>query len=753
MSAEGNTYYLIKSNVHYTKAKGKGIHAERSSKIIARDIFGDMNEISKFMSIAIASCDVNCYAPQMNPVKISNCMKYLKFTALEYRFEGSKIDDGKYAYKMSIHERAKMVKSWSFTTERPIDASQESSHMSTNTDLSKMCCAVEQTPNFEEVLPFEVSVCGQLMTYKIPESSGVSFRYNLYADNISDLSYKWLVLMAWGANAVHKRPGPTSKSANCFARFCYHNFGEFFELQQQIAKELKTAPELDLEDIVGLDQIRLILLTMHGSAQLIFKFYGAEIDRVEARLSKSRKKASANLLQLWRSIRDRMEIVVAFPEEEILSMSSQEISKLVQNIALKLKGDGRLIVINILDMALKKIHPLDNRLQQYVAQTTSADLMEQLRDTSKSFFNRNYNYNNNIKPYWMKHGWYNYISSLIRVLILGESSRIIVQKPTGKILRVSESYPNFVSILPGIYLISMTIELKLYYEETKMAQVIVTFTKETFVKVLGSCVRKSAIYILVKKDKSNFQSLLELREIVIPLDPLEPVKMTLLEDDVEKTWHGMVKKDKLIMIDMNQNLMRTYKLSSNSVKASEKKLYLEPSADSTDAKLNTLHEILKKASVYFQPKFDISSTHLGCVIEKSAFQPTEHSDCFFAVSLSEVESPAVHFEKFLDKDYYAKTRIVTSFQSGHIASILIRHNNHTVNMVTFKNSKFQEFYRLKHMASIKSVFETNKLHDTNPSGGGTLIFDGATQRIKIYYRQTDDAGKMNIRMKALKIIV
>ena len=47
-----------------------------------------------------------------------------------------------------------------------------------------MCCAVDQTHNFDKVLPFEVSVCGQLMTYKIPESSGVSFRYNLHADNI-----------------------------------------------------------------------------------------------------------------------------------------------------------------------------------------------------------------------------------------------------------------------------------------------------------------------------------------------------------------------------------------------------------------------------------------------------------------------------------------------------------------------------------------------------------------------------------------
>ena len=127
--------------------------------------------------------------------------------------------------------------------------------------------------------------------------------------------------------------------------------------------------------------------------------------------------------------------------------------------------------------------------------------------------------------------------------------------------------------------------------------------------------------------------------------------------------------------------------------------------------------------------------------------------CFFAVSLSAADSPAVYFEKFPEKDYYAKTRILTSFQSGHIASIMIRYKYYTANMVTFKNGKFQEVCRLKHMPSIKSVFESNKLHDTNPSGSATLIFDGATQRIKIYYRQTDDAGNTNIRVKDLKIIV
>ena len=267
--------------------------------------------------------------------------------------------------------------------------------------------------------------------------------------------------MAWGRSSVLQSPGSTSDSAKCFVNFCSHNFREFFELEQQIAKELKTDPYLDLEDIAGLDQIRLILLTMHRIARLIFKTYGAEIDRVEARLSKSRKKASASLLQLWRSIRDRMEIVVAIPEEEILSISSQKISKLVQNISLKKKGDGRLVVMNILDIALKKIHPLDNRLQQYVAQMTSADLMEQLRVTSRLHGNLN-----NRKLYWMKQGKCVYVLSLLRAFIQAETSKIIVQKPTGQILRVCENYTDFVSVFPGVYLIWKSDEFRLYYEVT-----------------------------------------------------------------------------------------------------------------------------------------------------------------------------------------------------------------------------------------------------------------------------------------------
>ena len=534
-------------------------------------------------------------------------------------------------------------------------------------------------------------------------------------------------------------------------RFCSYNFGEFFSLQEQAAKQLKAAPELDLEDIIAFDQIRLIMLTVHRSAQLIFKIYSAEIDCVEARLTKSRKKTSANLLQLWRSIRERMEILVAIPEEEILTLSSQEISNLLEKIAHKHKDSyGWLVIMNILGMALKNIHPLDNRLQQYVAQTISVDLMEQLKDTSRLIQNRDLN---SRRPYWMKFGQCYQVSSVVRALLQVETSRIIVQKATGQILRVHENFTNFVSVFPGVYLIWKSDELRLYYEATKTTKVIASFTQERLMKVLGSYVRKIAIYILVQKHKTDNRSLLELREIVVPIDPHETVKMTLLEDDVEKTWHGIVKKDMLVMIDLNQNLIRIFKLSSLPVQASERKLYLEPAADCTDDKFNTFYEIIKNTSLYTQPKFDVSNTHLGCVIEKPLYPATGHRYCFFAVSLSVAESPAVCFEKIPENEHHAKTRIVTGFQSACIANILIRHNDHTVNMVTFKNGKFQEVYSLKPMPSIKSAFETNKLHDSNPYGTATVIFDGATQRIKIYYRHRDDAGKMNIRVKALKIIV
>ena len=163
-----------------------------------------------------------------------------------------------------------------------------------------------------------------------------------------------------------------------------------------------------MEDIIGLDLIRLIFLTIHRSAQMIFKIYGAEIEKIEANQSKSRKKASANLLRLWRSIREKMNILAAIPEEDILSLDYQEFINLVQMIALKHKRvNWKLVIMNILDMAIKKIHPLDNRLAQYVAKTTSADLMEQLRDSNienRDFNNRNLN--------WMRLGQCHCISSL-----------------------------------------------------------------------------------------------------------------------------------------------------------------------------------------------------------------------------------------------------------------------------------------------------------------------------------------------------
>ena len=112
--------------------------------------------------------------------------------------------------------------------------------------------------------------------------------------------------------------------------------------------------------------------------------------------------------------------------------------------------------------------------------------------------------------------------------------------------------------------------------------------------MVGSYVRKSAIYILVRKDKSNYQSLLELREIVVPINPEIPVKMNLLEDDVVRTWHSIVKKDMLVMIDLSQNLMRIYKLGSQPAKAGERKVYLKPASGSGDEKFNDFYQIISK---------------------------------------------------------------------------------------------------------------------------------------------------------------
>ncbi len=99
------------------------------------------------------------------------------------------------------------------------------------------------------------------------------------------------------------------------------------------------------------------------------------------------------------------------------------------------------------------------------------------------------------------------------------------------------------------------------------------------------------------------------------------------------------------------------------------------------------------------------------------------------------------YEKHLEKDFQPKFRIVTAFQTGHIANIAIRHHDHTVNMVTFRNGQFQEVYRLKLMPSINHLDDINNLHESQ--NRPLITFDGETQKIKAWYRHEDNDGKVN----------
>ena len=87
MSAEGNTYYLIKSNVHYTKARG--MRVEGSSKVACSDVFGPMTSVHRLMTVCLTNLVPDTNEDKQATVKVSFTPQLNALTPLRYKLTGS----------------------------------------------------------------------------------------------------------------------------------------------------------------------------------------------------------------------------------------------------------------------------------------------------------------------------------------------------------------------------------------------------------------------------------------------------------------------------------------------------------------------------------------------------------------------------------------------------------------------------------------------------------------------------------------
>ena len=740
---------MLSSNDHFRRSSRKMLHARKASKLIVKDIFGDLIDIKASLKHEMSNTDERSQSNLFSPTRHHLSLILEDFSNLEYKISAKKENEGVYRYAVSIHNKTKMVKKWDFTTERPIDLTRAFNSGVTGSDISRIQCTEDQLVDMDKVLPYDVSVKGPLIYYTIPQGSGMSFKYRLDGKDMPELSTLWLLVMSCGRNQIHQNPTYTSSSANSCLRMSSYNFVVLFHEFERYLNRKQTDPSITLEDVTNIDYIKLIFLTIHKIGHSVFSIYEQEFDRVEKRLKKSKKHKSGSLLAQWRFIRNRIELLMSIPSIDILSMPISKIVQLLPSLILRNRGiTWQLVISNIVSQALKHIHPLDNRLHNMILSLIPSSTLQLIIDANTLPYDIEVE---NRRSFWMQFGCSGYLSMLVKDIIKNDSCQIVAVKSEDVVFRIAENVENCVVVFTGVYLLWSSKTLQLYYDDTNTSHLIATMTIDKCMKVIGSHVATSAIYVMVKKDASSYRSMQELRRIAVHGD--RTASVMVVEDELSNSWWGMARFDVIVMADVKNNAMKIINIETDDVKIVNRKVYEPPSGECEDKAMSMFHSSASSLSEFNELSIAANNSFFACTFYKFAYPTTNSKSYFFVVSLSKVSRPYIFDENCTGYDYSLTTRQVITTKSGYVASIVLNTRDLRGKIIVFRDGIFQEHIVSKHLAWLKQIKINEDRVKTyiHPAYQPLITFERLRQRFNIWYRVENYRHDVNVRMMVVNV--
>ena len=609
-------------------------------------------------------------------------------------------------------------------------------------------CNPAQVARLDKPLPFELEYCGQLTAYKTREKSGIGYLYQLYGKTLSEISQKWLLLMAWGGkNKPNSQVGP-ARVANCLVHFCAYNFGQLRgHLNRYLKAKLRHA-SIAIDNFFNIDQIRLTLLTVNRSGRLFFDVYGKQVDLVEHRMAKCRRNRSAARLSLWSAIRCRIELVMSISENYILTMDGDRLADLLGHIGLELKyGEAMSTISSVVYMTLKLVHPLNRDLNNPVIQTTPVELIDQLLDTRKQLINAEKGL---IDLDWMTLGGNVYfIATLARIMILQENSRILAFNHPQSISQTCDTFSRWQQVPVDAYLVGRPSS----HDYLNVCGLLVPMSDTLghgvrLLHVIGTLGRRSSFIVSI--DRRDAGEYMDVIEIMVPRGSDVTIGSKVICAGICKSFYGKMRGDTLVLISLQMNMMKIVQLDKDNSVIVEKQIYDE--ADHSTVELRCFYQNMEQKKSRLYPKFDLNESHIACFLRDFELPGAQRQHCFFAVRLTSVGRPALYFEKITESDDYGSTRIISKLDSGHIANLLIGHKCFTVNMVVFRRGDFHRILRFKKLASIQELYQNQRKLGT-VIGCPLLTYDSRSQSVKAWYSKQDTSGLTSIYMISYKVSV
>lgn len=448
-----NESWLLLSDDHHNKRKKSGVTSVGASRLILKDIFEELQPLKTYQ-LADYNSVYSSLSATNNIYKANLNFTHSEFCPLTYELSGDKLDDVTYKYEYTISLGDLFRKSWSQVVDVPLDFSKSVFGQESSTGqgyFGNYKCDESKREGLEKEFPFKVKMSGGVMEVDSPIHKGISFRQGLCSDTLQEVSQMFAYLICWGHSRISQQPKKLIYSIYCLAHYSHYNSCRIIEHMHNVKKARENVPDAKLCNLISIPAIKLTLMTMRKTGQILFKAIGPQITLTKTRLLKSKKITSKNIYDNWMWMEKIYNKLFAVSEDDILSMEEAELESFTEIISRPpeevrfLTEKSRLRMKTFLERAIKCLHPLSTVVIDAAEEMVPEVLREKLRTEMERDAQER-------SLYWMKSGRSYTLSGLVRVTMMPETTICYNEEKKNQYVTVKGSTDRSEHLWGSLYL-------------------------------------------------------------------------------------------------------------------------------------------------------------------------------------------------------------------------------------------------------------------------------------------------------------
>lgn len=716
-------------------------------------------QILKDYKLIDMQSNTSSFSTNVNSINLQPSYYQTSFSPIEYELS-CEVVEGKYKYNFGMALTGLYHRNWEYISEEPLNFTRNVYVNNVNTgqdgfEIYK--CEADKLERVKKEIPYKVKMCGGIMQVNNAMYKGVSFRQSLFGDSIREVSHMFAYLISWGHSSLEKLPNKIVLSCHHLAHYSCYNIYQI-ETQLQTFKKIKEQhPQAKLSNAVSTKTLKLTLLTMRKTAEIVLSGLGKEIESTKARLVKAKKKKTKNIYDNWMLMEDIFNYLFAVSEDEIETLDEEQLELFCEKLP-KLPNctdsdeDGgqesvKFRLRAFFDLATKKLHPLSSNIVDAVYRI----IPEETRSKMLSMYRMP---REDANLYWMVRGSSWVLTNLTRNVLTSNSKRSIFENKKSKYATLRNVGDRVMYLWNDMYLIHATKQMTLYDRTIKSKQLLINMERGRIDSIIDCKPAASICYCLGRVSDEHVAprtlfaiSIPKKGEIIT--EPKQPRVLKVFESGIQPDI--AIYKDNLVVITIKngEEQIEAYKITDDGLKPIISTTLSDHCP--SDATRESFLDQKKKISNFSPVKAIANNSHVLLTASVNNQEGTEQ--LVYAFNYQK-KSPLLlsKFKRNYKDGLFYNTPIRVANQIGHITiglslqtiKILLVQKE---NLVTAINQKFPSF--------LSNTISSYKKKGWNPwgqtlEGKFIFIYDNRFQRLNAWFAREENQ-KLSLKVAVFQI--